>query len=340
MEMNYFIRLLTERVLSSGIGITPEEAFKLTKVSEREYWSLLYAADTIRQAYKANLIKLCSIVNAKSGRCSMDCAFCAQSVHWKSPIEVYPFLSEEAILTKASATNGRATTFSIVTAGAHLTDTEFTSVLSMVPRLQSETDMQICVSIGMCTAEQLQLLYDSGIRHFHHNLETARSYSTSIRTTRHYDEDIAMIQAAQKHHLTPCVGGIFGMGESWEQRIELAVTIRDLGIDSIPLNFLDARPNTPLEHYPPLAALEALHIIAVYRFMFPSADIRIAGGRIKTLGHLQPFIFLAGANGMLIGDYLTTHGRSIEDDMHMLEQLELEPYSIEKEYTIFHDERR
>lgn len=291
--------------------------------------SLLAVTDRLRRLHSGNRIRLCSIVNARSGLCAEDCAFCAQSTHHAARVERYRLLSAERLAEAAqSAGLAGAGAFSIVTSGHRLGGGQ------AVERLESALEkiaagpgaLQRCASLGKVPAEVLERLRAAGLECFHHNLEASRSFFPEICTTHSYEDRVEMVRTARATGLRVCSGGIFGMGESPGQRVALALELRALDVDSVPLNFLTPVPGTPLEGACFLTPEDCLRIIAMFRLVLPGKDILVCGGREVNLGHLQNQVFRAGANGIMIGNYLTTRGREAAEDLEMLESLGLESY--------------
>jgi biotin synthase len=263
-------------------------------------------------------------MNAKSGRCPEDCAFCAQSSYYKAKIKVYPLIDPEVIVRRAKkAWEVGARRFSIVTSGKSLTKSEVEKVCLAIREISKETKVQTCASLGMLNKEEASALKEAGLWRYHHNLETSCSYFPKICSTHSYDEDIRTIKIAQEVGFKVCCGGIFGMGESAEDRIMLAFMLKDLGVDSIPVNFLNSVPGTKLEGTYLLNPLECLKILAVLRFILPTREIITCGGREQNLRSLQSLMFFAGASGMMLGNYLTTKGRKPEEDLQLIKDLEL-----------------
>jgi biotin synthase len=319
--MPEILEKIEDKVLS-GIQPTEAEIYSLLKIDDNLI-DLISAADKIRRKFKGKKVKFCSIVNAKSGMCDQDCTFCGQSSYHKARISKYPLLDTEAIVKSAiDAECSDATEFSIVTSGKSISSRkEIEQIKSAIRKIKSETPLESCASLGVLGKDFLGELKDAGLDRYHHNLETSQSFFPQICTTRSYQENIDTIKTAKEAGLITCCGGIFGMGESPQQRIELALILKKLDPDSIPINFLNPVKNTRLENMPLLEPLEALKIIAIFRIVFPKKDIIICGGREVVLRSLQPMMFLAGANGMILGDYLTTKGRSIQDDLGMIKDL-------------------
>ncbi|MBA2880971.1 biotin synthase [Desulfosalsimonas propionicica] len=313
---------LTEKILSDPpAGISEDQALQLAGADGAAFMDLIWAADRVRRHFKGNEIFTCSIINAKSGKCSQDCAFCAQSGHHDTGVDTYPLMSEKEMITRAlEMEDAQMTHFSMVTSGLFLSDQEIDTICRAAETIGSRTHLTLCGSLGMLTQKQAQLLRQSGIRNYHHNLETARSHFRQVCTTHEYDADIESIRAAANTGLAVCAGGIMGLGETRAQRIELAVTLREIGVEKIPLNFINPIAGTRMADQPLLSVAEALKTIALFRLINPEKDITICGGRHVTLGDFQSWIFAAGANGIMTGNYLTTTGRDIAQDVKMIHQ--------------------
>lgn len=306
-------------------GVAPAAAQELLGIEDALLPLLFYGACRIRDHYHGRGIRLCAIVNAKSGRCPEDCAFCAQSAHHQTEIEAYPLMDPDEILRKAQeARTMGARRFAIVTSGKALSAKELAKAVRAIRLIKEEAGLIPCASLGMLTNKAAHCLKEAGLNRFHHNLETACSFFPSICTTHAYEEDLDTLRRAKEAGLQVCSGGIFGLGESPEQRLELAYTLKEVGVDSVALNFLDPIPGTPLERAEALAPLEILRFVALFRFILPDRDIRICGGRESGLRDLHPLVFWAGANGIMIGNYLTTKGRDYLADLQMIRDLGLE----------------
>ncbi len=316
---------ITERLLKDPTGsVSYQEACQLAELSGKDAIDLIVCADRIRRQFKKDRVFTCAIINAKSGRCSQDCAFCAQSSHHNTGVGVYPFLSEEEILRYALEMHAAgARKFSMVTSGYMLNDQEMDRVCRSARAIREQTGLEICGSLGMLTLPMARKLVENGVTTYHHNLETARSYFDRICTTHAYEEDIQCVKLARAGGLKVCSGGILGLGESWDQRVELAFTLKELDVDCIPLNFLNPIPGTRLGDRPLMEPFEALKSIALFRFVNPGKDITICGGREVTLQDYQSWVFMAGANGLMLGNYLTTAGRKPEQDTDMIRQMGL-----------------
>lgn len=266
----------------------------------------------------------CGIINAKSGRCGEDCAFCAQSRCHNTGTPVYDLVSEESLYEHACLlAERRVDRMGIVTSGGAPSKRDLEKLTRVATRIVKGTGIELCASFGMITSEQATCLVEAGFTRYHHNLETARSFYPSICTTHSYDIREKTVRVAQAAGLRVCSGGLFGMGETWAQRIELSEIIQDLNVDSIPINFLIPIAGTRMEHYPSMQVTDALALIAIMRLMHPQRDIVLCGGREKCLGEWDRSFFFAGANGLMVGDYLTAKGSSFERDVEMLEALGL-----------------
>ncbi len=306
----------------AGRNLADADIYYLINCSDDELSKLLEAAYEIKKTFFGNKIDLCSIANVKSGLCSEDCKFCAQSAHYDTGASVYDYIEkerlEEAIRFYKSKGVSR---FSIVTSGKTLDDDTFEKVLDGV-KLIVEYGMIPDVSVGILSKDQLKRLKDAGLVGFHHNLETSRSFFPKICSTHDYEEDVQAVRDAVEIGLYVCSGGIFGIGESWPDRIELAYELKSLNVQSVPINFLNPIKGTPLENLPILSEEEALKIIAIYRFILPDKQIRVCGGRNKVFTDESKLkILLSGASGIMVGDYLTTTGFPIDSDLTDLKKV-------------------
>lgn len=317
------IELLKEKVLE-GCRISKEEAQALYAQGGD---TLFAAADEIRRTMCGNGFDLCSIVNGKCGRCSEDCRYCAQSAYYPADVGEYPLLPEEQFRAEAIKNNalgiGR---FSIVTSGKRLTEEEIGKVCEIYRQL-SKTGVHLCASHGLLQEKDFIRLKKAGVSRYHNNLETSRRNFPNICTTHTYDDKLNTIRAAQRAGLLVCSGGIIGMGETPEDRIDMALELRELGVVSVPINILNPIPHTPFESFPVLDEEEIRRTAAVYRFILPRAVIRLAGGRglLKDKGKS---VFQSGANGAITGDMLTTAGVDARDDHKMIKDLGMEAKCI------------
>lgn len=324
MTMRNFVRSMADDVLAGGV-IDADEALRLTEASGSDLHLLFAEASRIREHYKGSAASLCSIINAKSGRCPENCAFCAQSAAHTTNAQVYPLVDEEEIVRCAkSAEKNGARCYGIITSGTGIKPgEELEKICRSLRRIKDETSIEPSCSLGIMDFETALLLKQAGMVTYHHNLETSRSFFPSICTTHDYEDDVETVRAAKRAGVKVCCGGIFGLGEDFAQRIELAETLRELDVDTVPINFLNPVEGTRLADADFLSPMECLKIIAIYRFMLPEKSLTVCGGREKNLRELQSWIFLAGASGMMTGNYLTTPGRAPELDRQMLADLEL-----------------
>lgn len=322
--MRKLIAMIVEKILDGG-SIDQEEAFELAAMQHVDLFDLFLAATRIKDHFVGNQVHLCSIVNAKSGRCGENCAFCAQSAHHATDAPVFPLVDESTIIEAARFAERNGTgCFGIVTSGTGVgIGEELDRICVSLQQISAKGTIAPSCSLGIIELETAIRLKEAGAITYHHNLETARSFFPEICTTHDYEDDVRTVRNARQAGLRVCCGGIFGMGETMAQRVELALTLRDLDVDSIPINFLNPVPGTRLEEADFLTPLECLHIIALYRLILPGKKITVCGGREKNLRDLQSWMFLAGANGTMIGNYLTTTGRDVEQDQRMIMDLGL-----------------
>jgi len=283
---------------------------------------LVALAHRVRLSYCGPEVELESLINAKSGACPEDCAFCSQSARFESDVDVYPFLDLDEVLDAARATReAGATQFCIVVAVRGPEERLLRRVLDAVEAVHDETGLEVACSLGLLTAEQATRLAAAGVRRYNHNLETCREVFPEICTTHSWDDRVATARLATDAGMELCCGGILGMGETLDQRIDFAFELAALDPCEVPINLLDPRPGTPLGDRPLLSPREALQAIALFRLVLPGTWIRLAGGREKVLGELQAMGLLAGANALIVGNYLTTTGRSPDADHELLDAL-------------------
>ena len=310
-----------------GRSLSEDNALSLW---ESDSVTLFSGANRIREHFKGRKINLCSIINAKSGACSENCAFCAQSAKHTAKVEKYPLVSSSAVSgALETAVNNRAGCFGIITSGKALSKDEVERICGYVSE-NKDRGIRLSASLGELDDELLKKLKASGLKRFHHNIETAESFYPNICSTHSFSDRFRTAKAVKKAGLELCSGGIFGLGETRAQRVEFAFALRELGADSIPLNFLNPIEGTPLAGKEPLSCEEILKCIAVVRYILPDKDISVCGGREVNLRDLQSWIFFAGANGMMTGNYLTTSGRGAEQDLRMIKDLGLEINNYEK----------
>ena len=278
-------------------------------------------ADKIRKTYCGDKVDLCTIISGRSGKCSENCKFCAQSAFHHTSCEVYDFMDEDEIIAQAKANQDEGVDrFAIVDSGKGPTPEDFEKLIHVFERMHKELKIDLCCSLGFMTQEQFHRLREAGVTSVHNNIETSRRFFPYICTTHTFDDKIANIRRAQKEGFCVCSGGIIGMGENWDDRIDMAVTLNELGIESIPVNSLMPIPGTALEYVPRLTEDEIVRTIAIFRYINPEANIRLAGGRALMADNgFQTF--KAGASASITGNMLTTSGSTIKKDKAMLESL-------------------
>lgn len=311
------VRELEKRILANEIP-DREDFIALWDAPIEE---LCAAADSLRAHFCGRGFDLCTIVNGKCGRCSEDCKYCAQSARYPTRTQEYPLLPREE-LVKHAVENARqgVLRYSIVTSGRRLGDDEVERVCGDIRAIKAAADIEVCVSFGLLDERAFSKLRDAGVTRAHCNLETSRRYFPSVCSTHSYDEKIETLRAARRAGLSICSGGIMGLGESKEDRVDMALTLRELGVKSVPVNFLNPIPGTPFEHNTPLTDDEKRRTAAIFRFILPRASIRLAGGR-GLIADKGEGCFRAGANAAISGDMLTTAGITVETDMRLLKKL-------------------
>ncbi|MFO7821070.1 MAG: biotin synthase BioB [Lentisphaeria bacterium] len=321
MADNYLKKI--SQAAKSGEPVDEQTALRVLNASTEALPSILAATAALRRQVFGERVHLCSILNAKSGACGEDCAFCAQSAKHHTDAKTFPMQSEEEIgatyVENSALPIGH---FGVVTSGGALSDNDLQTIKKGISKGE-HSGTRWCASLGCLDKEQLLELQAAGLTRFHHNLETAGSYFPSICTTHTYDERLATVRGAKEIGMEVCCGGILGMGESLEQRVEFAFTLQKEKIDAIPLNFLIPVDGTCMADRDPMKPLEILRAIAMFRLVNPRAEIKICAGRLL-LRDLQSMIFQAGATGMMIGPLLTIAGRDVETDLQMLKDLELD----------------
>lgn len=306
-----------EKILS-GKAITKEDALNLYNSPLDE---LCQCADEIRKHFCANKFDICTIINAKSGKCSENCKYCAQSSFYSTCVQEYPLLSPQEVAKQAKENFERGVLrFSIVTSGKKLSDSEIEKVCEIIKAIKNECDIKVCISCGLLNKEQFSKLKEAGASRVHNNLETSEKNFSNVCTTHSFQDKVNAIKAAQSSGLSVCSGGIMGIGETVEDRIDMAFSLKELGIKSVPINMLNPIKGTPYENLSPLTEDDMRRIAAVYRFILPDASIRLAGGR-GLMEHKGYDCFKSGANATISGDMLTTAGITIEKDIETIEAL-------------------
>jgi len=318
--MKAFIQELKTRVLAGG-AISREEALRLVSVRDSgtiDY--LLNAAHEITKKFSPPRADLCSLVNAKSYLCSEDCGFCSQSSHYKTGVKRYPLMKPEEILEKALACEANGIqSFCVVTSGETLSESEFEQVLATFELLGKKTKLRLDGSLGNLTAGQIEKLRAAGMRRFNHNLQCSREFYSHIVSTHTYDERMETLKFLEANGVEVCSGGILGMGETEEDRIHLAFELKPYEPHCLPVNILNPRPGTPLEGRQAISPEEVVKTVAIFRFIHPKTNIKLAGGRELNLGvYFQEKALHGGANGFVVGGYLTTSGNPVREDLEML----------------------
>ena len=311
---------LADRVLE-GCRLGRKDGLALLQADDAELLDILAAAYKIRRRYFGNTVQLYFLINAKSGLCPEDCTYCSQSKVSQAPIPKYNILQRDQLLEGARMAAERgARTYCMAISSRTPSEREMRAVEELVPQIKDRYAIRVCASLGMLTREQADRLRACGVDRINHNLNTSPSHFAQICSTHTYQDRLATLRAVRQAGLELCSGGIIGMGERPEDIVQLALELQKIGVESIPLNFLNAIPGTPLEHAPPLNARFCLKALAMFRFANPNRELRIAAGRETHLGSLQP-LGLYAANSIFVGDYLTTKGQPPAADARMLEEM-------------------
>jgi biotin synthase len=323
MKMRQRISCILDSILE-GNSVDYATVSELAHVENSDLWDLFSAAGRIREHFRGAKVDICSIVNAKSGACSEDCSYCAQSVHHATGAPVYPLISVDQMARAAeSAKKNGARRFCIVTSGRGIDSDKDLDIIAQGIKKVRAAGLSPCATLGTLTHDQLSFLKEAGLERYHHNVETSREFFPRICSTHTFEERLEVLNNARSLGLSACSGGILGMGESMDDRISMAFTLRDLDVDSVPINFLMPIKGTPLAGVQPITPLDALRSIALFRLVLPEKEIRLCAGRGTALGQLHPLIFAAGADGFMIGNYLTTSGLDPLQDLAMVRDLGL-----------------
>ncbi|MGZ4032281.1 MAG: biotin synthase BioB [Tumebacillaceae bacterium] len=320
-KVNY--RELAQKVLE-GYVLTEQEALAIVQAPDEDLLDIMHAAYQIRKHYYGNKVKLNMIINAKSGLCPEDCGYCSQSIVADTPVEKYTLLNKDKILAGAhEAIERKAGTYCIVMSGRQPTEREVDSVVEAVKEIRDTTDLKICCCLGFLNEQSAAKLADAGVHRYNHNLNTSKENYDNICSTHTYDDRVNTVEQVKNAGMSPCSGAIMGMGESDAELVQIALSLRALDADSIPVNFLNAIDGTPLEGTHHLNPRHCLKSVAMFRFVNPTKEIRLSGGREINLRSLQA-LGLYAANSIFVGDYLTTAGQKPTSDWSMIEDLGFE----------------
>ena len=315
--MNAAYDHLASRVLSHE-PIDREDALDLLRSHDDEVLTVLQAAFRVRLKHHGRDVRIHVLQNAKSGVCPEDCSFCSQSLKATSGVEQYGMQTADELVEGArKAYEGGAGTYCMVTATRGPSSNELKTVCEAARRIKAEMPIKVCASLGLLTDSAAIALADAGVDRFNHNLESSRRHFPQVATTHTWDDRVATVKRAIAAGMEACCGGILGMGETLEDRVDMAFELRELGVHSIPLNFLNARPGTPLKDAPQLSAADALRALAMFRLVNPTADVRVAGGREVVLGPMSPLALFA-ATSIFAEGYLTTAGDSVQTTTAMV----------------------
>lgn len=306
--------------------ISFDEAMELTKLKGTKLMELFAVANEVREKYCGNELDACTITNAKSGLCSENCKFCAQSAHYNTGIETYDLKEKAKLMDEYdSSQEAGSSKFGVVTSGRGIKKgtKDFEDIKKFIKEAtEKDKKVKLCASIGLLNKEELLELKEAGLTRIHSNLQTSISaYKTLVADTHNIENRMETIKLSKEIGLDVCSGGIIGLGETWQDRIEMAFTLKDLQVDTIPLNILTPIKGTPMENKETLAMDEILKTIAIYRLIHKDKGIKIAAGREGRLKDFMGLAFMSGANGMLVGGYLTTRGRSNQEDKKFVEDI-------------------
>jgi len=308
--------ILKRKIIDCDYVPDAKEALELTKRPNRErLWAL---ADELRRHYQGDYFDTCSIINARSGRCPEDCKWCAQSVHYKTDIDIYPLVDgvKAVQLAKYNASLG-IRRFSFVTSGRSVTGSEVDRLAACASEILEATDMKVCASLGLMSRDDLKKLYDSGVTRYHCNIESSPSFFGKLCTTHTVEQKIETLRNAKSVGMAVCSGGIIGMGETMRDRIEMALALREIGVDSIPVNVLNPIKGTPLENRGPLRPEVVLTSFAIIKVLNPKSVVRMAGGQ-SVIAAYKARLLSCGVSGAILGDMLTTGGAAVRNDMKMI----------------------
>ncbi|MCY7797936.1 Biotin synthase [Bacillus licheniformis] len=326
--MNQWMEL-AERVLDGG-EVTEKEALSILECPDDEVLLLMHAAFQIRKRYYGKKVKLNMIMNAKSGLCPENCGYCSQSSISKAPIDSYRMVDKTTLLEGAKRAHDlNIGTYCIVASGRGPSNREVNQVVDAVKEIKETYGLKVCACLGLLKPEQAERLKEAGVDRYNHNINTSKTNHSNITTSHTYDDRVNTVETAKKSGMSPCSGVIVGMKETKQDVVDMAKSLKALDADSIPVNFLHAIDGTPLEGVNELNPLYCLKVLALFRFINPTKEIRISGGREVNLRSLQP-LGLYAANSIFVGDYLTTAGQNETEDHKMLHDLGFEVESVEE----------
>jgi biotin synthase len=315
--------VLAQKAIAEG-GVSPEEALSVLEASDDELLAIMNAAFQVRKHHYGKKVKLNLIINAKSGLCPEDCGYCSQSIVSTAPVNKYPLLEKGTLVDGArKAMEMKVGTYCIVASGKRPTEGEVDQVIEAVKTIKGEMPMKICACLGILSADQAERLKEAGVDRYNHNLNTSKNNFQNITTTHTYDDRVTTVNHAKEAGMSPCSGCIIGMGETAKDTVDMAFALRELDADSIPVNFLNSIPGTPLEKNAELTPQKCLKTLAMMRFVNPTKEIRASGGREVNLRSLQALALYA-ANSIFVGDYLTTEGQEATEDHKMIADLGFE----------------
>lgn len=321
--MDELITDMARRALA-GERLSRDDVLALAAAGQENPHDLMYWANRLRRAHFAMAVRLCAIVPGKMGACTEDCKWCAQSARHSAGCEPSVSSCDDILAAGRQARQNGATSLGIVNSGRRPTAADISAAVTAAQKLRGDVgnELTLCASLGELTDSQARRLVAAGFTRYNHNLETSRRMYPQVVTTHTYGDRLRTLEVARRAGLSICCGGLFGLGETWEDRVDLAIALRDeVRPEVVPLNFLHPIPGTPLGNTTPPAPLEILTVIAMFRLVLPTVDIKVAGGREHNLRDMQSWIFYAGATSCLVGNYLTTSGRSVADDLQMIADL-------------------
>jgi len=310
---------LTQKI-QNGDSLSKVEAVEFLKLGKDRLHEILYIGSVLRNHFRKQ-ISTCTITNAKNGKCSENCAYCAQSVHHDVNVECYELRNPESIVKDAEINSKYGQFFSIVCSGRSPEKNELEQICETVKHINKNSpELSVCASLGIMSVEELGQLKKSGLKRYHHNLESSKNFFDKVCTTHTYEDRAQTVKNAKEAGLQTCVGGLFGLGESYEDRADLLFEIKDLDPDAVPLNFLVPVKGTKLGNNKPVSMFEAVKIVALARMIMPEKDIKVCGGRLEVFKDSQALVFLAGASSIMTGNLLTVKGRKPEEDFELIKE--------------------